>query len=42
MISLTYKEKRSFENQKVYYTCKKGFSTDNEKNIIKEEIIAIT
>ena len=29
MISLTYKEIKSFKKQKVCYVCKKGFSTDD-------------
>ena len=29
MISLPYKEIKSFKKQKVCYVCKKGFSTDD-------------
>ena len=46
MISLTVKENKSYEKQKVCYICKKEFSTDeNDKNVfklyIKSEIIVI-
>ena len=30
MIPLTYKEKKSYEKQKICYICKKGFSTDDD------------
>ena len=43
IISLTDKENKSYEMQKICHICKKGFCTDeNEKKITKKsEIIAI-
>ena len=35
MIPLTYKENKSSKMVKVYYTCNKGFSTDNNKKYHK-------
>ena len=41
MIPLTDKENKSYQMQKVCYICKEEFSTDNDKSIIKSEIIVI-
>ena len=30
MIPLTYEQNKSYKNQKVFYICKKGFSTDDD------------
>ena len=47
MIPLTDDENKSYEKQKVYYICKKEFSTDESDKMhlnytIKSEIIVIT
>ena len=47
MIPLTDDENKSYEKQKVYYICKKEFSTDENDKMhlnytIKSEIIVIT
>ena len=30
MMPLTYKESKSYKKEKVFYVCKKGFSTDDD------------
>ena len=30
MMPLTYKESKSYKKKKVFYVCKKGFSTDDD------------
>ena len=40
MMPLTDEEKMSYKKQKVYYPCKKGFSTNNDNK--KSEVIVTT